>query len=204
MARKLKPTHAVVKRYYETLKRLGDQGLDNEGNLRNALERLLEETAAGGWSWVMERSEKVSGHRIVPDGTLLDGYYQPRGYWEAKDTKDDLDAEIASKKERGYPVENTIFEDTRQAVLYQNGFEIQRYAIDEPKQLCDLLNDFYDYVLPFIGNFEKAVDEFKGRVAELGGGLQKKVAEAHRDNRAFEEALERFFELTKSLFPCWA
>ena len=32
-----------------------------------------------------------------PDGTLLDDFRIPRGYWEAKDTKDDLEAEIRAK-----------------------------------------------------------------------------------------------------------
>lgn len=38
----LKPSHAPVRRYYETLACLHDQGLDNEGNLRAAFERLIE------------------------------------------------------------------------------------------------------------------------------------------------------------------
>jgi len=41
----------------------------------------------------------------------------PFGYWEAKDAKDDLDAEIEFKFKRGYPQDNIIFEDSTQAVL---------------------------------------------------------------------------------------
>ena len=36
----------------------------------------------------------------------------PFGYWEAKDEKDDLDAEIDYKLRRGYPQDNIIFEDS--------------------------------------------------------------------------------------------
>jgi hypothetical protein len=43
----------------------------------------------------------------------------PFGYWEAKDEKDDLDAEIELKKRRGYPQDNIIFEDSNRAVLVQ-------------------------------------------------------------------------------------
>ena len=43
----------------------------------------------------------------------------PFGYWEAKDEKDDLDAEIETKLRRGYPQDNIIFEDSTQAVLVQ-------------------------------------------------------------------------------------
>jgi len=48
-----------------------------------------------------------------PDGTLRD-IFSRRGFCEAKDTHDDLDAEISKKIAKGYPLVNTIFEDTRQ------------------------------------------------------------------------------------------
>ena len=68
-----------------------------------------------------EQSLKVRGRTVRPDGTFRDEWHLPCGYWEAKDTDDDLDAEIGKKIAKGYPLGNTIFEDTRQAVLYQNG-----------------------------------------------------------------------------------
>ena len=42
---------------------------------------------------------------IIPDGTVNDSLRLPRGYWEAKDTHDDLDAEIQRKFNLGYPKE---------------------------------------------------------------------------------------------------
>ncbi len=194
----VKTSQAAVRHYYETLERLRDQRLDNEGNLRGAFERLLLATVPRGWSWATERGETVQGRRVVPDGTLLDDYYQPRGHWEAKDPHDNLNAEVAAKIKRHYPLDNIIFEDTREAVLYQGGTKTARYDLGDARQLCNLLDDFYSFVLPKIENFEKAVEEFKGSVARLGAGLQKKVAEAHRDNPTFERAFERFFELCKN------
>jgi hypothetical protein len=44
----------------------------------------------------------------------------PRGYWEAKDLHDDLETEIRRKIARGYPLTNTIFEDTQRGVLCQD------------------------------------------------------------------------------------
>ena len=55
-----------------------------------------------------------------PDGTVRDSNSLPRGYWEAKDTNDDLDTEIKRKIAHGYKLSNTIFEDTETGVLYQN------------------------------------------------------------------------------------
>jgi hypothetical protein len=42
---KLKPTHAPVKAYYETLQQFGRGKFDNEGNIRRAFESLLEKCA---------------------------------------------------------------------------------------------------------------------------------------------------------------
>ncbi len=42
---KLKPTHAPVKAYYETLEKFGRGKFDNEGNIRRAFESLLEKCA---------------------------------------------------------------------------------------------------------------------------------------------------------------
>lgn len=61
--------------------------------------------------------EQTLANRKRPDGTLYDDVKFPRGYWEAKDTQDNLDAEIQAKIRRGYPLTNTIFEDTQRAVL---------------------------------------------------------------------------------------
>ncbi len=47
------------------------------------------------------------------DGALLHDLRVPFGYWEAKDSADDLDEEIARKFRRGYPRTNIIFEAAR-------------------------------------------------------------------------------------------
>jgi len=55
-------------------------------------------------------------------GWDVQGWEEPgAGYWEAKDTDDVLGTEIEKKRKAGYPLNNTIFEDTATAVLYQNG-----------------------------------------------------------------------------------
>jgi hypothetical protein len=122
----------------------------------------------------------VSAHTIRPDGTIRDANSLPRGYWEAKDTADDLDAEIVKKDAKGYSLVNTIFEDTRTAVLFQGKREVFRADLHEPQQLCDLLNLFYTYTEPDIADFEQAVDEFKQRVPELARGLPSILAAARR------------------------
>ena len=47
-----------------------------------------------------ELSEKSGGSLVRPDGTVRDRNSLPRGDWEARTPKDDLDAEIRSTKSR--------------------------------------------------------------------------------------------------------
>ena len=59
------------------------------------------------------------------------------GYWEAKDLGDNLDKEISLKIAKGYPLNNTIFENTSQAVLFQGGKERRRFDLTDKAQLAD-------------------------------------------------------------------
>jgi len=52
------------------------------------------------------------------------------------------DAEIRRKIARGYNFSNIIFEDTRQSALYQNGQEVLRVSLGDPKELARLLNQY--------------------------------------------------------------
>jgi hypothetical protein len=71
---------------------------------------------------------------------MRDTFNLPRGYWEAKDTKDDLKTEIRKKITLGYPITNTIFEDTRRAILYQNNKQVLEINLAKPKELIDVLD----------------------------------------------------------------
>jgi hypothetical protein len=123
-------------------------------------------------------SDPLALKQVRPDGTLRDDFNLHRGYWEAKDTADKLDVEIRKKIASGYPLSNTIFEDTQTAVLFQNGAETEpRYDLAKAQDLCDLLNAFYSHTEPDIEGFEQAVDEFKARVPELALGLKSKIVD---------------------------
>ena len=195
----IKPEHKAIRHYYERLRELADQQVGHESAVRSAFQVLLTDVAREhGWTLIPELSARAAGATIRPDATLRDKDSLPRGYWEAKDTQDDLDAEIARKKDRGYPLNNTIFEDTRRAVLFQDGREAGRFDLTDPAALADLLGAFLGYTEPAIAEFETAVAEFKGRVPDLARGLAGKVAEAHGDNPRFQAAFADFFALCQS------
>jgi predicted helicase len=64
--------------------------------------------------------------------------------------------------------------------------------------LAALLNQFFSYTEPDIEGFEEAIDEFKERVPDLARGLVEKIQQAHKDNKGFQTAFEKFFELCRT------
>ena len=126
------------------------------------------------------------------DGALLHALRMPFGYWEAKDEKDDLDAEIAFKFKRGYPKDNIIFEDSTQAVLIQNGNEVIRCKVDDVESLQKLLKLFFAYERTEIVEFRKAVKQFTTDLPEVLKALREMIDAAHANNEAFRKAAHEF------------
>ncbi|MDE2146714.1 MAG: N-6 DNA methylase, partial [Burkholderiales bacterium] len=132
--------------------------------------------------------------RRYVDGALLHALRMPFGYWEAKDDRDDLDAEIALKFKRGYPKDNIIFEDSAQAVLIQNAREVMRCPIDDVGQLERLLTLFFGYQRPEIAEFRKAVTQFTTDLPAVLKVLREMIDAAHTDNAAFRKAARHFLD----------
>lgn len=100
----IKPNHAVITHYYEERQKYADHSIDHELAVRTAFQNLLTEIGKKrGWTLIPELSDVSSGRSIRPDGTLRDKNYLPRGYWEAKDIKDDIDKAVKDKIARKYP-----------------------------------------------------------------------------------------------------
>src|SRR5689334_12978382 len=98
------PTHRSIRKYYENAAALRQQRVFNEMNVRSPFEYLLADAAKlKGWTLIPELAGRAGENLVRPDGTLRDRNSLPRGYWEAKDTLDDLSAEIRKKIARGYP-----------------------------------------------------------------------------------------------------
>ena len=102
-----------------TLKKVS--GTQRESVVREAFKDLLK-----GWAkqhdlvFIPEYEiETKTKERRYVDGALLYELRMPFGYWEAKDAKDDLEAEIEFKFKRGYQQDNIIFDDTKSAILIQ-------------------------------------------------------------------------------------
>src|SRR6266702_4965087 len=146
------PSRKAIDHYYQELAAYGSHNVTHETATRSAFQKLLENFAQSvNWLLILEQP-LPNGKR--PDGTLRDSFNLPRGYWEAKDSKDDLNTEIRKKINAGYPVTNTIFEDTRHAILYQNNKPILEADLTQPKELTNVLDYFFHYAEPDIETFE--------------------------------------------------
>src|SRR5713226_9207214 len=157
----LSPSDPIIKAYFSDLQRLkGEQQIEYEQGLRGPFQTLLDKAAKKrGWTLVPELSTYSGGKRVVPDGTVRDEFRLARGWWEAKDTSDQLAAEIQKKLKAGYPSRNTIFEDTRVAVLYQDRSEAGEFALTEAVKVADLLNRFFSHEESDEREFYRAMDE---------------------------------------------
>ena len=122
-AHSLTPAHPAIRAYLKALGEYRSRGVEHELGLRSAFQNLLDATARlQGWALFVEESARSGGRNIRLDGTLRDRNSLPRGYWEAKDTGDDLDAEIKRKiapRLSRSPTPSSRTPSTR--VLYQDG-----------------------------------------------------------------------------------
>jgi hypothetical protein len=93
-----KPTHKEIKRYHEELAGYTTHEVVHEGATRTAFANPLAATCKkADWHLVPEFSTRIRGKQVRPDGTLRDDFNLHRGYWEAKDSADNLDVEIRKK-----------------------------------------------------------------------------------------------------------
>jgi hypothetical protein len=135
--------------------------------------------------------ETPAKERRYVDGALLHALRVPFGYWEAKDEKDDLNAEIEHKLRRGYPQDNIIFEDSREVVLLQNKLVVMRAQVDDVAALQLLLDLFFGYERPEINLFRKAVEQFKTDLPAVLESLREMIAKAALENPAFRAGAAR-------------
>ena len=196
---KLKPNHAPVKAYFETLEQFSQRKFDNEGNIRCAFEDLLKKCARQfGWMLVPEyRMTRKGQNPISIDGALVDDFNIPRAYWEAKDEKDDLEVEMKKKFADGYPRTNILFQRPTHALLFQNGRIAFNESIADPQKLVDVLTLLFAYTEPHLEDWEKAVATFSERIPEIAGGALKLIDEEKRTNKRFQESFQSFADLCR-------
>ena len=185
----------AIARYEQELADYATRNVSNEEGVRSAFKGLLDACTPTGWLLILE-DRLANG--VKPDGTMRDDYNLRRGYWEAKDTHDDLETEIKKKLAKGYPTSNIIFEDTRRAVLYQGGRR-NDFDLRKRSDVIALLTAFIDYQEPEVEGFHQAVAEFGEHIPDLATGLKQRIeAERAANNQQFKTAWASFYTLCKT------
>jgi len=195
----LKSTHKPVQNYYEALRQFKTIGVAHEGAVRSAFQTLLELCSRQfQWKLVPEWAiRKNGGHPIRVDGALVDEYRLTHGFWEAKDTDDDLAKEVKKKIAAGYPSNNIIFQAPDRAILMQNGRVVLDEDISEADALVHALKSFFDYVPPEFEDWLDAVEHFQNQVPELGQTLKDIIEREASINTRFRAAFDDFFALCR-------
>ncbi len=191
------PTYPHIAQYHAELQRLRDAGGSTESQIRRAFENCLDTYCREHRDKLTLVAEMEAEQRNIPDGSVKDALRMVRGYWEAKDPEDDLDAEIAKKFNRGYPRDNIVFEDSRTAVLFQNRQEAMRVDMSRPGELHRLIQRFLDYELPSIAEFRQAQQQFKADLPSVLENLRAAITEAEAANREYQAAAAAFLELCR-------
>ena len=192
------PAYPHIEHYREELQRLKQYGgSDSEGSIRRAFENCLDAYCRDHQHKLALIAELITKRGIQPDGTVKDSLRMARGYWEAKDTHDDLDEEIQKKFDRGYPRDNIIFEDSETAVLIQNREETMRVDMSRAGELHRLIRHFLDYELPEIQKFRQAQQQFKIDLPEVLQNLRQSIDAAAGANPSYQATAAEFLNLCR-------
>jgi len=189
----------LINEYYKRLERLRGAST-NEGVTSGAFLLLLSSYCdRRSYQLVTQLSRHTSrGNLIRFDGVVQNYLHFDLGYWEAKDEKDDLDQEIEAKFDKGYPNDNILFENTREAILYQNGSEVSRIDLAKPDELDNCLNQFLDYERPEVKGFRQAIEKFREDLPQIVEVLRETIAQEETSNQRFLELRDRFWETCKT------
>ena len=175
----------IISKYYsEVEKCIRFGGTNKESSISRAFENLLNEYAQKQNLLLVAQLpyRTARGKNVIPDGTLKDALRLDWGYWESKDSSDDIEVEIAKKFKQGYPSSNILFEDGQTAILYQKGSEIERCHINNPEALHQVLTHFITYTRAEVRNFRDAIEKFKADLPQVLDNLPR----ACRFNGGFE------------------
>lgn len=183
-------------------------GSNNESSIRYAFATLLNGYCKPkNFLLVEELTINSSFHKPIRlDGIVKDALRLDWGYWEAKDEKDSLDAEIEAKFSKGYPNDNILFEDSKTAVLIQNAQESLRIDMANDDDLDKLIKQFLDYERAEVKDFRQAISNFSQDLPTIIDTLRKLIdrqspspsspkGEGVRVNQQFINARDKFLKI---------
>lgn len=190
----------LIDKYYNNLQMIKQfGGSPNELSIREAFKELLGHYANKNNLMLISelRVKGTKGEMVQPDGTLKNALRLEYGYWESKDSKDDIDTEINNKLKKGYPTTNILFEDTKEAILIQHDAVTHRVKMTDREKLNEILNAFIFYEHQEITEFHKALNQFKIDLPHIIEALRELLEKEGKENSNYIKAKDEFLENCK-------
>ncbi len=169
-------------------------GSRNETSVEHAFIQLVNSYAERRNLMLVPKiaTKSTKGTNIIPDGALKNALRLDFGYWESKDIKDDIDKEIQAKIDKGYPLTNTLFEDSQTAVLFQENVQVMRVSMKDAELLERILHTFVNFEPPQVQEFNKALVKFTEDVPTIVESLRKLIQDEADTNKAFIARRDEF------------
>lgn len=111
---------------------------------------------------------------------------------------DDLTKAIQEKHNKGYPFDNTLFQNPERAILYQNEEVALDTDITDPENLVEVLQRLFSYSNTTFKDWYDAVNKFSERIPALADRLKELVEQEHKTNEAFKEAFTSFYQTCRT------
>nr|WP_276977664.1 type ISP restriction/modification enzyme [Ferrimicrobium acidiphilum] len=188
----------LIDEYYQEIGKITQySGSHQELSLRRAFANLLNDCCRTKNLLLIEELEyrTTKGTSVKPDGTIKDALRLDWGYWESKDEYDDLDKEIQSKIKKGYPTSNIIFEDSKTAVLIQQGKEVGRCSMNDDDKLDSIIQQFLGYEREEVRDFRSAIGRFKVDLPTVLAALRRLIDRQGKVNPQFQRARDGLVKL---------
>ncbi len=165
------PITKNIKEYYKGLNELETTGgLFAERDTERLFANLLGSISKENHYFIRSNSSYTtdSNTQIRFDTAVYTGVGIVYGIHEAKKYDADLNVAIKEKKEAMYPFRNIIFENSKQAVLFQDNDQYNHFIdIRDTKEFTNLLETFFSYTSPEIQEYNASQQEFFKRVPDL-------------------------------------
>ncbi len=168
----------------EVEKMMQHGGSRQETSTRVAFQKLLEKYCDKKFQLVPEYRDST----ISLDGTVKDVFCVSWGYWHHTH---DLDKEI--QNQLGLPKDNMLFEDSKTAVLIQEGKEVQRVSLIETQKLDELMICFFNYKRPYVREFYQAIERFRSNLPAILDTLHETLKK--QTHQEFKTAFNRLLLL---------
>lgn len=186
----------AIEKYYNEIKEAELNGMNNEQNIREYFYELLKNYTNSQNLKIERETKEFVFENGQKKNIFLDGRIKKEnmviGWVENKDAKDDLNKEIKNKKEKQYPLLNTIFENSKELVLFQDGKEVIRVNMSKSEELDKVLIKFVSFRPEEYKKFQDAFNNLKRILPDLAKDLRAFFKEEKKINKKFRENLKEF------------